>query len=108
MPKNVTAKKPTAKKAEEVKKTEEKSVVAKKTVAAAPKMKVETFGDQELFKLISQTGDEKTEAMDIKGVGCLVKCTNGESGSLVFVQSAKIVEEIKDGKVVSRSLVRGV
>ena len=70
---------------------------------------VATFGDGDLFQLLSQQPNEIVRAMEIDRVGCIVKTTKVLSSAAcettVFVPGTKIKETKVDGKVTARKLV---
>ena len=75
---------------------------------------IETFGDGDLFKLLSKASSKKegwmksTKAMEIPGVGCVVQVTTQQDANiaeaLVFVPGVKIVDQGTRGRVLIQAM----
>jgi hypothetical protein len=73
------------------------------------------WGDKDLYKVLKVSYSEneswakRTEAMEIEGVGCMVKFTTQQndqiSAALVFIPMVRIMEIKKGAKVIARKLV---
>jgi hypothetical protein len=78
---------------------------------------LKTFGDGDMFKLLSKASSESegwmksTKAMEIEGVGCVVQVTTQQGDNiaeaLTFVPNVKIAEysDFDNGSTTARSLV---
>ena len=73
--------------------------------------KSSSFGEEEVFKLVHKRGSQRVEAMEIEGVGCVLKVTTDTAGRLVesvqLIPGTKLEETLDvDGDVISRKLVK--
>ena len=74
------------------------------------------WGDSDTFKLISRENNKSVSAMEIEGVGCVIRTFTEISEALVFVPNVKIEEATEkvynidtnreEERVVARRLVK--